>query len=75
MIRLPPASQRNAREAVGNTELAADAVDGTKIADNAVAIEHLADDAVSSDELKDVVTFVVYSSDGTALKTLYGAGS
>jgi len=61
--------------AVGNTELAADAVDGTKIADNAVAIEHLADDAVSSDELKDVVTFVVYSSDGTALKTLYGAGS
>ena len=60
---------------VTTAKIAADAVDGTKIADNAVAIEHLADDAVSQAELKDVVTFVVYSSDGTPLKTLYGAGS
>lgn len=32
-------------------------------------------DAVSKNELKDLVTLVIYDSDGTALKTLYGAGS
>ena len=32
-------------------------------------------DAISQNELKDLVTLVIYDSDGTALKTLYGAGS
>lgn len=32
-------------------------------------------DAISQNELKDLVTLVIYDSDGTTLKTLYGAGS
>lgn len=35
----------------------------------------LADDAVSRAKLKDEVGLVIYNSTGTALKTLYGAGS
>ena len=65
--------------------IAADAVNGTKIADNAINSEHyaagsidnehIADDAVGADELKSVVSLIIYNSAGTALKTLYGAGS
>ena len=35
----------------------------------------LADDAVSRAKLKDEVELVIYNSSGTALKTIYGAGS
>ena len=35
----------------------------------------LTDDAVSRAKLKDEVGLVIYNSSGTALKTLYGAGS
>jgi hypothetical protein len=45
------------------------------IANDAVEQAMLADDAVGSGELKSVVTLVIYNSAGTAVKTLYGAGS
>ena len=47
----------------------------TTIADNAVTQAKMADDAVGSAELKSVVSLIIYNSAGTALKTLYGAGS
>ena len=47
----------------------------TTIANNAVTQAKMADDAVGSDELKGVVSLIIYNSSGTAVKTLYGAGS
>lgn len=65
--------------------IGADAIDGTKIADDVINSEHyvagsidnehIADDAVGADELKSVQSLIIYSSDGTAVKTLYGAGA
>ena len=65
--------------------IGADAIDGTKIADDVINSEHyaagsidnehIADDAVGADELKSVVSLIIYNSAGTAVKTLYGAGS
>jgi len=70
---------------IDRVHLAADIIDGTKIADDAINSEHyvaqsidnehIADDAVGADELKSVVTLIIYNSSGSALKTLYGAGS
>ena len=74
-----------ADDAIGSEHIADDAVTADHIATNAVTADgisagavgesEIGDDAVSQAELKDVVTFVIYSSDGTAVKTLYGAGS
>lgn len=50
-------------------------VGATELATNAVTQAKMADDAVGSAELKDVVTLVIYDAAGTAVKTLYGAGS
>lgn len=71
--------------AVGTTELADDgvtqakiaagAVGTTELATNAVTQAKIADDAVGSAELNNVQTLIIYNSAGTALKTLYGAGS
>ena len=47
----------------------------TAIADNAVTQQKVADDAIGQNELESVVSLVIYSSDGTAVKTLYGAGA
>ena len=65
--------------------IGADAIDGTKIANDVINSEHyaagsidnehIADDAVGADELKSVQSLIIYNSAGTALKTLYGAGS
>lgn len=55
--------------ATGNYGLA------TSITDNSITQAKLADDAVGSAELKDVVSLVIKNSAGTALKTIYGAGS
>jgi len=65
--------------------IGADAIDGTKIANDVINSEHyaagsidnehIADDAVGADELKSVVSLIIYNSAGTAVKTLYGAGS
>jgi hypothetical protein len=70
--------------AISTAKLANDSVTAAKIADDVINSEHyaagsidqehLADDAVGSGELKSVVSFVIYNSSGTALKTLYGAG-
>jgi hypothetical protein len=49
-------------------------IDAIHLASNSVTQVKLADDAVGSNELKSVVSFVVYNSAGTALKTIYGAG-
>ena len=52
------------------------AADGaTTIANNAVTQQKVADDAIGQNELESVVSLVIYSSDGTAVKTLYGAGA
>lgn len=45
------------------------------VSDGAISTAKLANDAVTQAKLASVVTFVVYNSSGTALKTLYGAGS
>ena len=45
------------------------------VSDGGITTAKLADDAVDQTKLKDVVTFRIYDSSGTALKTLYGAGS
>lgn len=47
----------------------------TSITDNSITQSKLADDAVGSAELKDVVSLQILNAAGTALKTLYGAGS
>ena len=47
----------------------------TTIANNAVTNAKIADDAVGANELKSVQSLIIYNSAGTALKTLYGAGS
>jgi len=47
----------------------------TTIANNAITQDKMADDAVGADELKSVVSLIIYNSAGTAVKTLYGAGS
>ena len=47
----------------------------TTIADNAVTNAKIADDAVGQAELNNVQSLIIYNSAGTALKTLYGAGS
>lgn len=59
----------------GATTIAAGAVTNTKLATNAVTQVKIADDAVGSAELASVVTLIIYNSAGTAIKTLYGAGS
>ena len=51
------------------------AVTNAKLADNAVTQSKIADDAVGSAELLNVVGLSILNSAGTALKTLYGAGS
>ena len=69
------ASEHIADDAVTGDHIATNAVTADGIAAGAVGESEIGDDAVSQAELKDVVTLVIYSSDGTAVKTLYGAGS
>jgi hypothetical protein len=74
-----------AADAVTGSEIADDSIDSehyvngsidaVHLASNSVTNAKLADDAVTSAELKDVVTFKILNSSGTALVTLYGAGS
>ena len=64
-----------ASNAVTSDKIASNAVTSAKIASNAVTQAKMADDAVGSAELKSVVSLVIYNSAGTAVKTLYGAGS
>ena len=61
--------------AVTTIKIAGDAVDSDKIADNSIGNEHLQDDCVTSAELASVVSLIIYNSAGSAVKTLYGAGS
>ena len=56
--------------AIGEVQVSAD-----MIATDAVTKEKIANDAVSSAELESVVSLNIYNSAGTAVKTLYGAGS
>ena len=64
-----------ASNAVTEIKIASNAVTSGKIAAGSIDNEHIADDAVGADELKSVVSLIIYNSAGTALKTLYGAGS
>jgi len=45
------------------------------IKDGGIVEAELANDAVSADKLKDVQTLIIYNSGGSAIKTIYGAGS
>lgn len=64
-----------ATNAVTTVKINAGAVTNAKLATNSVTQDKMDDDAVGSGELKSVVTLVIYNSAGTAVKTLYGAGS
>ena len=64
-----------ATNAVTTAKINAGAVTTAKLATNSVTQDKMDDDAVGSGELKSVVTLVIYNSAGTAVKTLYGAGS
>ncbi len=61
-------------DVINSEHYAAGSIDAEHLASNSVTQVKLADDAVGSNELKSVVSFVVYNSSGTALKTIYGAG-
>jgi hypothetical protein len=61
--------------AVTAAKLGTAAVTVDKIGTGAVTEVKLGDDAVSRAKLKDEVSLVIYNSSGTALKTLYAAGS
>jgi hypothetical protein len=63
-----------ANDAINGSKIANDVINSEHYAAGSIDQEHLADDAVGSGELKSVVSFVVYNSAGTALKTIYGAG-
>ena len=45
------------------------------IKDGGIVEAELANDAVSADKLKSVQTLIIYNSGGSAIKTIYGAGS
>lgn len=63
-----------ANDTINSEHYAAGSIDAEHLASNSVTQVKLADDAVGANELKSVVSFVVYNSAGTALKTIYGAG-
>ena len=63
-----------ADDTINSEHYAAYSIDSEHLANNSIIQDKLADDAVGSNELKSVVSFVIYNSSGTALKTLYGAG-
>ena len=68
-------SEHYAAGSIDAEHLASNSVTQAKIATNAVTQAKIADDAVGSAELASVVTLIIYNSAGTAIKTLYGAGS
>ena len=50
-------------------------VTGTMIGLDTVAEANMANDAIGQDQLKSVVTLQILDSDGTVVKTMYGAGA
>jgi len=64
-----------ADDAINSEHYAAGSIDAEHLASNSVTQAKIADDAVGSAELASVVTLIIYNSAGTAIKTLYGAGS
>ena len=64
-----------ANDVINSEHYVAGSIDAEHLASNSVTQVKMADDAVGSAELKSVVSLVIYNSGGTALKTLYGAGS
>ena len=45
------------------------------VKDGSINTTQITDDAVDQNKLKDVVSLTIYNSSGTAIKTIYGAGS
>ena len=68
-------SEHYAAGSIDNEHIADNAINSEHYAAGSIDNEHIADDAVGADELKSVVSLIIYNSAGTALKTLYGAGS
>ena len=64
-----------ANDVINSEHYAAGSIDAEHLASNSVTQVKIADDAVGSAELASVVTLIIYNSAGTAIKTLYGAGS
>lgn len=64
-----------ATNSVQNAKILDGAVTAGKIATGAVTETKIGDDAVSRAKLKDEVALIIYNSAGTAVKTIYGAGS
>ena len=62
-------------DSISTAKIEDGAVTNGKLATNAVTQEKIADDAVGQTELKDVVSLAIIDSNGTTLKTIYGAGS
>ena len=61
--------------AVTEAKINSGAVTEAKIGSNAVTTTKINDDAVTRAKLADEVSFIIYDSTGTPVKTLYGAGS
>ena len=68
-------SSTNFSVSSGAVSIKALGVAESNLVDGSVSTNKLADDAVSRAKLKDEVGLVIYNSSGSALKTLYGAGS
>ena len=64
-----------ADDAINSEHYTNGSIDAAHLASNSVTKAKIADDAVGSAELDDVVTLIIKNSAGTALKTIYGAGS
>jgi hypothetical protein len=45
------------------------------VKDGSINTTQITNDAVDSTKLKDVESLTIYNSSGTAIKTIYGAGS
>jgi len=59
----------------GQFSITALGVDSASLADSSVTEAKMANDAIGQDQLKSVVSLQILDSDGSVLKTLYGAGA
>ncbi len=60
---------------IDNEHIADNAINSEHYADGSIDEAHLANDSVARSKLKSEVQLIIYNSSGTAVKTLYGAGS
>ena len=68
-------SEHYAAGSIDNEHIADDAINSEHYAGESIDNEHIANNAVDRHKLKDLESLIIYNSAGTAIKTLYGAGS